>query len=71
MSNIKTILQCKRGKTLSYILYSSIHVINSVFVYSLQNGSIGRMLNIMDSYYSNMKEDMGIFQKDNSELLED
>jgi len=29
------------------------------------------MLNIMDSYYSNMKEDMGIFQKDNRELLED
>ncbi|CDW81558.1 UNKNOWN [Stylonychia lemnae] len=32
-----------------------------------QNKSIGRMLNIMDSYYSNMKVDMGILEKKNYE----
>ena len=35
--------------------------------YRLQNKSIGRMLNIMDSYYSNMKKDMGIFEKNHYE----
>jgi hypothetical protein len=29
------------------------------------------MLGIMDGYYSSMKEDMGIFQKNNDEEVED
>ena len=43
------------------------NIILKNYLYRQQNKSIGRMLNIMDSYYSNMKQDMGIFEKNNFE----
>lgn len=55
LNNMKKTSQCMRN----------IILIN--YLYRQQNKSIGRMLNIMDSYYSNMKQDMGIFEKNNFE----